>query len=1074
MNGNKKKRKLTAIPLLGGRVLLVCFSILMAIPLFAQNQIQVSGTVKDAEGEAVIGASVSVVGRNTGTVTDINGSFNVSAPSNGTLEISYVGFVSQRIAINGRASLPAIVMEESTTGLDELVVVGYGTVKKRDLTGAVTSVKSEDITLRPGPNPIESLQGRVAGLDITRTSGQAGAGITMQLRGTRSFRASGTPLVLIDGLPGDYATLNPNDIESIEVLKDASSTAVYGSAGANGVIIISTKKGDVGRVNVNFNAYYGYNGWSKVPEMRTGDDYLKTKRDAYGWVWDAGASQWTKTGAIWQSPADDITIFGSHRWDIFNEREFVDWVDLFLQKSAYIQNYSLSVSGGNEKTRGYISFNLTDELGQLRGDDYKRYSTNMRIEHNPYKWLSVGSNLQGSYVISNNATTKLENALVTDPLVKIYNEDGTLNKDLGNNVSNLLFDYQPGVYENVSNNFRVNVNPYIEIKPVKGLSVLSRIGIAFNYANTYRFDGKGSVAWTYSNSEIIESSIRQNRRYGYQWENILTYNFKPFNDDHDFTFTGVTSWADNQVMNTLMEQTNITNNNFKWYNMQGDVNTTATTSYSMTKAMGYVARLNYSYLGKYILQAAVRRDGSSVLYKDHRWDTFPTVSGAWRISDEKFMDFSKNWLNSLKLRLSWGVTGTANINAYSSVNSLESLNLSLGAITVPMFRNSRELTNPYLGWEKSTSTNIGLDAILLKNRIDLTLDYYYTKTDGVIWNVALPGIYGTYTPGDNYYQTYMNLCQTQNNGFEMTLNTRNIVTKDFRWSSNLVFTAYKEKILKLTGGTNDYISNGGYYLIIGQPIRTYYGSKLDGVWQIGQEKDAAVFSKRPGDLKINTPGLQRLGEGVYVKTAEDGTQAYYYTDLVEAQRYNSSLTDARQLYTYGPDDYQIMGHNTPKWTLGFQNEFRYKDFDLTVYAYMRWGQMISYVMTGWYQPNAFATNASPSRTIPKHFNYWTPENPSNDFPVMNYLETSSTMTGSGSLSRVDGSFFKVKNITLGYTLPKTLSRKLSMDKFRVYGTVANPLIAAKSHILKEYDPEMGGGIEYPLTRQVVIGLNVTF
>ncbi len=1041
-----------------------------------QSRKIITGVVTDENGDPVIGASIIVPGTSVGTVTDIDGNFKLDVPTDkSSIQISYVGYLKQDISIANKTSVD-IKMTPDSKGLDEVVVIGYGTVKKRDLTGAVSSVKSADITSRPGPNPMEALQGKVAGLDITRTSGQAGAGVNMQLRGVRSFTASGNPMFLIDGMPGDYATLNANDIESIEVLKDASSTAVYGSAGSNGVVIITTKKGQTGKLNVDLNAYVGYNGWSITPETRTGNDYLQTKRDAYSYLWDKNTSQWTKTGAIWQSPADDETIFGVERYAIFQEGNFVNWADEFLQKSAMTQNYSISVSGGNEKTKGYVSFNYTDEKGQYKGDDYKLYSTNMRVDHNVKKWLSMGSSLQGSYVIRDKAQDKLENALVTDPLVKPYNEDGTLNTSLGNNVYNLLLNYQPGVYENQDNNFKVYVNPYIEIKPIQGLSLLSRFGAWFNYSDNYRFDGIGSVNYTYTNAQIAKAQVTQNRSYGYQWDNVLTYNFN-LNKVHDFILTGVSTYYYNQEQKTDMYQSNITSNNFKWYNMQQDVNTTAKTSYLMSKTMGYVARLNYSYLGRYLFSASIRHDGASALYKTNQWDNFPGVSAGWRISDENFMEFSRNWLDNLKLRAGWGVSGSAKIDPYSSVNSLESLNMSLGGQAQSIWRNSQNLTNVDLGWEKSYNTNIGLDVMLFKGRIDASMDYYTTKTDGVIWKVPLAAIYGTYRPGTGtYYQTYMNLCETKNSGFEFTLNTRNIVTKDFEWTSNLAFSINKEKIEKLTGATNNNITNGdtGYTLTIGEPVNSFYSYKLDGVWQIGEEKNAAVFSKRPGDLKVNVPGMQQLSEGVYLKTNVDGTQKYYYTNLEEAQKYDPTLTAANSIYTYSKNDFQTLGHNSPNWTLGFQNGFKYKNIDLSVYAYFRWGQMINYSMLGWYQPNGFATNASPSRTIPTYFNYWTPENPSNDFPVMNYEASSSTMIGFEGLNYVDGSFFKLKNITAGYTLPRSVCSKLFIEKFRLYATVTNPLIISKSHLLKQYDPEMNGSLQYPLTKQIVVGVNVTF
>jgi len=330
--------------------MLICGSI---APAFAQTgSVKLTGIVSDEMGTPLPGVTIQVKGTTVGTITSNDGKYSIeSSKAKGTLIFSFIGMKSQEAPFSGSGVYNAKLITTSVD-LEEVVAVGYGTQKKRDLTGAISSVKGQDITMRPSTNPMEELQGKVAGLDITRTSGQAGAGVNMQLRGTRSFTASGTPMFIIDGLPGDYSTLNPNDIESIEVLKDASSTAVYGSAGSNGVIIITTKKAKVGQLKIDFNTYYGYNGWSIIPEMRTGESYLETKREAYKYVWDATASKWTKTGAIWQSATDDEAIFGTARYAIYQQGKYVNWADEFLRKSAGIQNYSLNISGGNEKTKG--------------------------------------------------------------------------------------------------------------------------------------------------------------------------------------------------------------------------------------------------------------------------------------------------------------------------------------------------------------------------------------------------------------------------------------------------------------------------------------------------------------------------------------------------------------------------------------------------------------------------------------------------------------------------------------------------------------------------------------------------
>jgi TonB-linked SusC/RagA family outer membrane protein len=1037
-------------------------------------EIIVKGTVTDNKGESIPGATVKDKNTGSGVATNANGQFTIKVASgNDVLVVSSIGYKTQEVQLKNRIKVN-VILEATTSDLDEVVVIGYGTAKKRDLTGAVSTVKPEEITARPGPDPMESLQGRVPGLDITRTSGQAGAGVTIQLRGSRSLTtASGgntPPLFIIDGLPGDYSTINANDIESIDVLRDAASTAIYGSQGANGVVIITTKSAKTGKVQVDFNSYYGYNGWSVVPQMLTGTGYLQAKRDAYSYVWNASTQQWTTQGAIWQSSADDPTIFGAQRWAEYQSGDFVNWAKTLLQKDPGTQNYSLAVSGGTEKTKAYASFNMQDEDGQYRGDNFKNYSTSIRIDHKIKDWISIGANFQGSYVVANHAEDKLENALVNDPLATPYNPDGSLNTNLGNNVYNLLLDYQPGVYANLDNNIKTFLNPYVEVRPIKGLSILSRAGVQLNYSDNYLFQGIGSVPYTYSNANIARAAITQNRYTGLQWENVLTYDFR-IKEDHHFTFTGVSSYYYNQNLYTQMLESNITSNNFEWYKFTGDVNSTATSSYTMSKTIGYVGRLNYSYKDKYLLSGSLRDDGSSELSSTHQWSTFGAASAAWRISQEKFMNGTKKWLDDLKLRFGWGQAGsTANIVPYGSVLSEESTNASLGGTTVPIYRDAKYLSNPDLTWERSTTYNLGADASFLNSRINLSVDVYRTTTPNDIYAVSLPSIYGDYTPGTNYL-TEINIASTKNKGAEVALNTRNIVHKDFQWTSNIAFSANNEQVLKITNGTNN-VANGNYTLQLGHPVNSFYSYKLNGVWQIGQEADAAAFGVRPGDLNVNVQGLVHLAPGVYEKMV-NGTPTYYYSNLAAAQKFNPALTAATNVYKYSANDYQFVGHNSPDWSLGFQNQFKYKSFDLTLYSYMRWGQTINYDMMGWYQPNGFAINASPSRTFPASFNYWTPKNPSNTFPVMNYNSTSSTMLGFSGLNYVDGSFFKIKNATLGYTLPNYIAKKIGLQKLRVYGTATNLLIITKSPLLKGYDPEMNGSLAYPLTRQVVLGLDVS-
>lgn len=1016
----------------------------------------VNGQILDENGEPLIGVSVVVKGASTtGTITDFDGRFSLEVPSGQkALIVSYIGYKTEEVAL-GTSNVINIKMQPDTQALDEVVVVGYGTMKKRDLTGAITSIKSDDVVMNPGSNPMQALQGKVAGLDITRESGQAGAGVKMQLRGTRSFSASGNPLFIIDGMPGDYATLNPNDIESVEVLKDASSTAIYGSSGANGVILITTKSGKEGKVTVNLNAYVGVNGWSKTPTMRSGETYIQTLRDA-----SVGAGD-----GIWNSSSDDLKLFTTDSEKTAHQKgQYIDWVDA-LMKTSLTQNYSLSISGGTEKTKAYFSLNFSDEAGQFAQDNYKVYSSKIRIDHSLKKWLKVGVDTQMSYVHQNSADSDLQTLMVANPLGTLYNEDGSINPqpiaDPSSTIYNYLLNESDEVYKNQKQNLKLYFNPYIEVSPIKGLTFRSQVGAALNYNRSNLFYGEGSVQW-YKNNQTsagIKAQVTDNRSYNYKWENILTYNFQILKD-HDITLTAVTSWNHNRGDNVLLYQTGIEENKFLWHNiLDGNAATSGSTSYTMSKGMGYVGRINYSYMGKYLFSASVRHDGSSRLAEGNKWDTFPAFSAGWRISEEKFMESTREWLDNLKIRVGYGVTGTAGINPYSSAASLDPIlvNTVLGGVLTPINVYSQNIPNYTLGWEKSYNTNIGIDATSLNNRIDVSMEYYNTKTKDVIWTKSIPVVNGAYkTDGGNsgFYTTNVNMCETSNKGFEMSLNTRNIITKDFTWSSTLTFNYNKEKITKLAGGDSDVVSNGdtGFALAMGEAVNSYYHYKIDGIWQLGEEKDAEVFGAAPGDIKINVPNLKKESDGKYSMVDENGEIVYYTAD---------------NKYTVSDKDYQILGHNSPDWTLGFQNNFTYKNFDLSIFLYARYGQMFAYDMLTSYDPTG-------KRNFPEYFNYWTPENPSNDFPAANANRGLEQYTGYYALRYVDGSFLKVKNITLGYTLPKSWLKVAGLQKCRFYATITNPLVFAKSDLLKDYDPEMNGSLKYPLTKQCVFGVNVTF
>ena len=1015
----------------------------------------VKGHVVDETGEPMIGVSVKVKGGKAATITDFDGNFTINASTGDVLEITYIGY--KPLTVKAGSTSLSLKMEPDNTGLDEVVVIGYGTQKKRDLTGAIASVKSDDITLTPTTNPMQALQGKVSGLDITKESGQAGSGVNIQLRGNRSLPQKNDkgvyeykttpPLFIIDGMPGDYATLNPNDIESIEVLKDASSTAIYGSSGANGVILITTKGGHEGKLSVNFNAYYGINSWSETPEVRQGERYMEDLRTAHR---NAG------------NYIDDATMLQSKPgyYDAYLAGKNIDWIDEILHTGT-IQNYSLSLSGGTDKIRSYVSFNFSDEKGQYKDDDYKVYSTNIRVDNKVNSWLTAGMSVQGSYVHQNRPFAKLEDAYRAVPYGDLYDENGDVNpypiaEDpayislLVNNKSN---------YRNQNQNAKIYINPYIKVTPFKGFTWESRVNATLTYSKNNSFQGAGSYNFIKSNSDVntqTYAQITQNRAYSYKWENIFTYNFTVAKD-HNFTVTGVTSWNHNRYENSMMKGTGITNNDYLWHNIGNAISHTNSSSYSMSKGMGYIGRINYSFLGRYLASVSVRYDGSSRLAKDDRWQTFPAFALGWRISDEKFMEKTRGWLDNLKLRVGYGETGsTANIGAYSSTSKIEQGFLTLGGERITTYTYGENVANTDLTWERSKNWNIGVDASFLNNRIDVVFDYYNTKTEGVIWDKRLPYTMGAYSTSKPY-STFVNLAETKNSGVELAINTRNIVNKDFKWTSTLTFSYNKEEITKLSGTTNNRVTQDDRAFEIGSAINSWYHFKLDGIWQLGEEGDAACFGTKPGFYKINVPGMTRHeenGEIYYTKTDADGVEHRY---------------DAANPYSVSAADYQVLGHMSPDWSLGFQNSFKYKNFDLSIYMYMRWGQMIKHTLLTEYDPTG-------NNNYPAYFNVWSETNPSNDFPALNSSISDKLAYYPGFAARayVDGSFFKIKNITLGYTLPDKLLKKIGLTNLRVYGTITNPLVISKSHLIKDYDPEMNGSLNYPLTKQLVFGLNVSF
>jgi TonB-linked SusC/RagA family outer membrane protein len=988
------------------------------------NNKTVSGTVLDESGEPLIGVSVLVQGTTHGTVTDMDGKFSLDVPSNAVLEVSYIGYQTQKVKVAGQRAL-SIVMKSDNKVLDEVVVVGYGTVKKRDLTGAVASMKNADVVIAPTNNVMEALQGKIAGMDITKTSGEIGDDVSILLRGSRSIYGDNEPLFIIDGIPGSYSQVNPSDIESVDVLKDASSTAIYGSAGANGVVIITTKRGKEGKATVNFDAYYGFSGSPNFQHGMTGEEWVNYQRESYK----------TINGSY---PADMATLFGNPTFtEAYNQGKWIDWVDEVAGNTATTQKYSLSVNGGTEKTRVFASTSYSRDEGLLKNDNMDKYTMRLNIDQTINQWAKMGftSNLTFSNRNRGQSNT-FTKALTAFPLGDVYNEDGNLNSEYITGQYTPLGDFIENQYAYNTRSTYINSNAFLELTPIKDLTFRSQLSATLSNSRTGRYWGKDATANLPSYGASPYAQKTHDDSWSYTWENVLSYN-KTLGD-HTFGGQLISSWTKTQTEETIAGGGGYLVDSWQFHRLaSASGNQYIYSDFTQTQKMSYAVRLNYSYKGKYLVTFSNRWDGVSWFSEGNKWDSFPAGAIAWRISDEGFMEGTKNWLNNLKLRVGYGITGNSGGTGAYVTQSQAYLYPAWGVSKEGKYVQFAQFTGTYaggsLGWEKSYNWNVGLDFALFNNRLDGSIEWFNTQTKGLLFKRTLPittGVTGWGSP----LSSWQNLAKTANHGVEITLNSHNYKTKDFSWDTSLSVTWSKEKIKSLPDG--DVIASS---LFEGSPIKAVYGYKYAGLWKsTDSEEEMNAYGVKPGYIKIETiEQFDKDGNG-------DGG-----------------------VHKYSTNDRMVLGHENPDWIIGLNNSLSYKGFDLSVFAMARYGQTISSDLLGYYTAsNSITTNQLSG------VKYWTEEDEDAYYPRPGTASYQGTVYS--ALRVVDGSFIKIKNITLGYTLPKSISRKALMEKARIYVTAYNPFIFAKDSKLKDTDPETGGSDSFPTYKQYVFGVNITF
>lgn len=1019
---------------------LLLLMLMLARDVFSQDR-TVTGTVSTAEeGQPLSGVSVLVAGTNIGTTTNADGRFTIRVPRSSTqLQLDYVGYTTEKVSIGTGANLK-ISLAQDVRQLKDVVVVGYGIQRKSDITGAISSIKGSDLTQLSTQRVDQALQGRAAGVMVLNTDGAPGGNTTIRVRGSNSINGGNNALIVIDGLQGgNLNSLNPNDIESIEVLKDASATAIYGAQGANGVVLITTKLGKKGKPVIAYNYSYGVSKLRKKLDVMNAADFAKT----------INANALTRTG----SGNIPSPIFSDAEIQYY-EKNSTDWQDV-IYRTAPIQNHELSISGGTDNMKYLVSGGYLNQQGVLVNSEYQRFSLRANLKTDINTWSSFSLSWAGSKETGNsppfgsadisflgNSVNVAPRWAPTEP---VYDSLGNYSVHRqGYGASDTWNPLASAIEPKIDNNTIRNIlNSYIEFRPIEGLSLRITGGaniINVNnkaYHNQKTYEGK-------QNTGLGISTESMNVRY--QNSNILTYD-KTFNDHH-LTFTAVGeqqyskyNFSTLRASKFLADQTGVNN--------LGGANIVVPTSDAEERVLNsYLGRINYAFADKYLLTASYRADGSSVFGENNKWGYFPSASIAWKASEENFIR-NLNVFSGLKIRASWGITGNQAISPYQTLSRISSgsnypYNGSDGTDLGYFIANA---PNPSLKWESTTQTDVGIDVAVFKGRLTVTADYYKKTTKDLLMSRTIPGYTGFTSIIDN-------IGSIENKGIEIEIGGDPLVGK-VRWNTGLNISANRNKVLSL--GNIDRIgyitTKGGYsvnnpfmYLIVGKSFGQIYGYGYEGTWKTSEAKEAAAYGQLPGDRKF---------------------------------------TDANNDGVINNKDLKVIGNAFPDFIFGWNNRVSYNNFELNFLMQGTKGNDI-------FNMGRIRMENPGEGTSTALLNRWTPENQNTDVPGFIDAKTreEAGLTNQikiGSDQRIsrwveDGSYVRLKNITLSYNLPKSVIDKIRLSNLKVFVSGTNLITLTK---YTGYDPEVSSyngndaqiGVDfsnYPQSKIVNFGLNVSF
>ena len=995
-------------------------------PAYLQS-LTITGKVTDDAGSGMPGVNILVKGTSNGTTTDAEGAYSLSVTSDqasGILVFSFIGYITQEQPISNRTSIN-VTMASDAQQLSEIVVVGYGVQEKRDVTASISSITGVAISKIPTGNPMDAMKGQIAGVDILQQGGRPGQGSTVTIRGRRSLTASNDPLFVVDGIPMTsggiqaISDFNPADIASVEVLKDAASQAIYGSRGSNGVILITTKRGEPGKTSVNFSTSYGIAEPFKLIPMMNGEQFANLKREANRLAANgqSGRAAWGDTGST--IPADAVVFNDAVELNSVQNGLSTDWQDLIYQNGSQL-NQQLSLSGGSENTFIRLAFSNFKEDGLVEGTDYRRYTGRINVDQNIGKRFKVGVSSLFSNSIQNwGSGSVISEAVSQSPLGQPYDADGKIIfLPISDGIrSNPLSELVPGKRVDERKINRVFSSVYAEAEIMSGLKYKFLLGQ--DLWNFQQGIFEGQFTNTRKNGTPY-AELRKAQQLGYTLENLLTYTKSIA--EHDLGLTFLQSSAEQNIESSQTAAANLPYETALWHNLGLGTVTSYGSDYQQYRLLSYMGRVNYSYRGKYLFQASMRWDGSSRLAPGKKWSGFPGVSVGWRIKDEGFMA-GVTPISELKLRASYGKVGNTAVAPYRTQGTLAPSVYDWNNTDAKGFRLD-QIPSPDLGWEYSESFDVGLDFGLFDGRLNGYLDYYQTSTGvSLLLNRALP-------PTSGYAGIFQNIGGTETKGFEVTLMST-ILDKPngLKWTAEFNLGSLKEKIvdLALRGPNGEKINDVGNGWFIGEPIRVFYDLNKIGIWQADEKDAAAVYGQFPGEIKVEDIN----GDG------------------------RIDLTNDRK----------VLGNDVPSAYGGLSNKVTFKGLELSFLFYYRLGFMIRSQFS-----NSEATMQGRYNNLA--VDYWTIDNPTNAYPRPN--KNQENITYGSSLQYMDGGFVKLRNVTLGYNLPATLTSKLHMTKLRFYVTAQNPVIWSN---YKLFDPERAGNVtsgEMPSFRLFLGGIEISF